>query len=319
MPERTGYFIFSLDTELGWGHFDLDQIRARLFSPGGDRERESIRRILALCSEYGIIGTWAIVGHLFYEHCEDCPVCPVKAWKGKYRSFEEAFGTADPLWYGADIVEMITSQGRQEIAFHGYTHAIFDAATMSKDDARVEIEEWKRVAHRAGIEAKAVVFPRNRVAYLDMLYEAGFTCYRSEPFYPWLLRTRYFNIGSILRAVDHLLAVTRLPLYDVPPGAHLMVNVGASQHLFDFHPQIEKLFDKVNLHRLRLRRIRDGIHEAARQKKMLHIWAHPWEFRTGQDFDKLRYVFEHVADEVERGQMRSIGMADFAALTRETE
>jgi len=308
----TGYFIFSLDTELGWGHFDLDEMRTRLFSSDGVREREAIQRILQLCGEYGITGTWAVVGHLFYEHCEDCSICPVKAWKDKYRSFDEVFGTGEPLWYGADIIEVIRAQGQQEIAFHGYTHEIFDTSTMSRDAARVEIEEWLRVARRAGIDAKAVVFPRNRVAYLDVLQEAAFICYRSEPVYPLLLRTKYFNLGAILRAVDHLLAITKLPIYEAKAIQKHMVNVEASQYFFDFPMLIEKMLDKVDLHRLRLRRIVYGVHEAARQRRMLHIWAHPWEFSTGQDFDKLRYIFEHVAHEIAQGRMRSVGMAEYA-------
>ncbi|MBN1312808.1 MAG: polysaccharide deacetylase family protein [Anaerolineae bacterium] len=292
----------------------MDEVRARLFSPDGTRERESVRRILELCDAYGIRGTWAIVGHLFYQHCEDCPVCPVKAWKGKYRSFDEIFGTGEPLWYGADVIEMIRAQGQQEIAFHGYTHEIFDPSTMSRDAAKVEVEEWLRVAHRAGVDARAVVFPRNCVAYLDELQEAGFICYRSEQVYPLLLRTRYFNLGSIFRAIDHLLSITRLPIYEVRTICESMVNVGTSQHFFDFPAPLEEMLDKMNLHRLRLRRIAYGIHEAARQRRMLHIWAHPWEFSTGQDFDKLRYIFEHVAHEIAQGRMRSVGMTEFAKL-----
>lgn len=316
---HVGYFIFSLDTELGWGHFDLDRTRARLLSPGGTRERQAIQKILSLCDEYGIVGTWAIVGHLFYERCEDCLVCPVKAWKGKYHSFDEVFGTGDRLWYGADIVEMIRANGRHEIAFHGYTHETFDMATMSRDAARVEVDEWLRVAGRVGVDAQSVVFPRNRVAFLDVLQEAGFICYRSEPTYPLLLRIRYFGIGLILRAIDHLMAITRVPIYAVKRMGEPMVNIGASQHLFDFHPQIEAVLDRLNLHRLRLRRIIRGVHVAAKDRRMIHIWAHPWEFRTEQDFDKLRYIFEQVADEIAHGRMRSVGMTEFAQLMLKTD
>jgi hypothetical protein len=313
-----GYFIFSLDTELGWGHFDLDDRRSWLFSPGGKRERQAIQRILSLCGEYGIVGTWALVGHLFYERCEECQVCPVKTWQGKYRAFDEAFGTADRLWYGADIVEMIRTQSQHEIAFHGYTHEIFDEAAMSKDAARIEVDEWLRVARRAGVDAKAIVFPRNCIGHLDVLQQAGFICFRSEPILPLLMRTRYFNMGLILRTVDHLLAITKLPLYGVDPSCGPMVEIGSSQHFFDFHPLAERMLDKARLHRLRLRRIKYGIGEAAKKRKMLHVWAHPWEFRTEQDFDRLRCMFEHVAHQIAQGRMLSVGMTEFARLTLDT-
>jgi hypothetical protein len=312
----TGYFVFSLDTELAWGHFDLDETRAKLFSPDGGRERQAIRRLLDLCDEYRITGTWALVGHLFYECCEDCALCPVKEWEGKYRSFDEAYRTANKLWYGADIVEMVQARGRHEIAFHGYTHAVFDETAMTREAARVEIEEWQRVARRAGIDAGAVVFPRDWVGYLDLLQEAGFTCYRSEEHVPPLLRVRHFYVGPLLKAVDHLLAISTPPIYEVDGAYDSMVNIRASQHLFGFNQVLERTLDRLNLHRLRLRRIARGIHKAADHKKMIHIWAHPWEFRTEHDFDKLRYVFGHVADEVRQGRMQSVGMAELARIVQ---
>jgi hypothetical protein len=152
-----------------------------------------------------------------------------------------------------------------------------------------------------------------------VLQEAGFICYRTEAAYPLLLRTGYFGVGLFLRSIDHLLALTRIPLYDILQSSKLMVKIGSSQHLFDFHPVVERLLDRMNLHWLRLRRITRGIREAAEQKKMIHIWAHPWEFRTEQDFDKLRYIFECAAQEITQGRMRSVGMAEFAQLTLKTD
>jgi hypothetical protein len=114
------------------------------------------------------------------------------------------------------------------------------------------------------------------------------------------------------------LAITNLPIYSVNRVNEPMVKIGSSQHLFDFHPQIEKVLDSMNLHRLRLRRIIRGVHVAAKERGMIHVWAHPWEFRTDQDFDKLRCIFEHVADETSQGRMRSVGMTEFAQLTLKT-
>ena len=120
--KNIGYFIFSLDTELGTGFFDKDEDRKRLFSADGSRERENIARILELLEEYQIIATWAVVGHIFYEHCEECEICPVLEWKGKYKSYEEVYKTKHPLWYGADVVDLLLKQKmNHEIAFHGYS------------------------------------------------------------------------------------------------------------------------------------------------------------------------------------------------------
>ncbi|MDZ7318954.1 MAG: hypothetical protein ONB11_07355, partial [candidate division KSB1 bacterium] len=57
-----------------------------------------------------------------------------------------------------------------------------------------------------------------------------------------------------------------------------------------------------------------AIKKAAVQKKVVHVWAHPWEFRTEQDFDKLRYIFQHVAQEVSAGNMQSVTMNEMAQI-----
>ena len=80
---NTGYFLFSLDTELGTGYFDEDAARHRLFSKDGIEERKRIARVLTLCEQYGIHATWAVVGHLFFNRCEYCPDCPISHWQGR--------------------------------------------------------------------------------------------------------------------------------------------------------------------------------------------------------------------------------------------
>jgi hypothetical protein len=42
------------------------------------------------------------------------------------------------------------------------------------------------------------------------------------------------------------------------------------------------------------------------------MWAHPGEFQTEKDFEKLRYLFESVSTQVRKGLLQSIGMADLA-------
>ncbi len=125
--DETGYFLFSLDTELATGRFDHDKDRKKRFSRDGSRERRSINRLIDLFEEYSIAGTWAIVGHLFYDRCEYCEICPAMDWKGKYSSFDEVYGTDNPMWYGLISLNCsLADRPRQEIAFHGFSHKIFD-------------------------------------------------------------------------------------------------------------------------------------------------------------------------------------------------
>ncbi len=312
--DNFGYFLFSLDTELASGKFDCDEIRGNLFSVDGVRERQAILRLIDLCEEYNITGTWAIVGHLFYDKCEYCEPCPLLDWKGRYSSFEEVYGTKNPLWYGSDIIEhLLSKRSKQEIGFHGFSHKIFDEREMSPQEARTEIQEWLRLAKRKGIAPHAVTFPRNRVGHLDELKEAGLICYRDGPKKSGLINHTYF--GKFIKTIDHLLGISEIPLFDLTyQDNHGLVNLGASQYLFDINRRLELLLDKLNLHTVRIERIIKAVKKAAQRKKMLHIWAHPCEFRTEKDFIKLRYIFDAVSEEIKNGQMRSVGMTEMAKI-----
>lgn len=312
---QTGYFIFSLDTELGTGFFDMDEERKKLFSPDGSQEREKVRQLLGLLDEYQIVATWAVVGHIFYERCEECEICPILEWKGKYKSFEEAYKTSHPLWYGADVIDMLLGQRlKHEIAFHGYSHEVFDERQMSKEKAEVEIKEFIRVARRRGIEARSIVFPRDKVGHLDLFEKYGFVSYRSEESLPLIIRNKYI-VGKVLKTADHILGLTTPPIYEPAEfKSGNLVNLRATQHIFGFNRGVDLFLDACHLSLLRIRRIVKAIKKAAAQKKVVHVWAHPWEFRNEQDFDKLRYIFEHVAREVEAGNMKSVSMNEMATI-----
>jgi hypothetical protein len=309
-----GYFIFSLDTELATGHFDCDETRHRIFSQDGSAERKAIYRLINLLKEFNIVGTWSLVGHLFYEACENCEICPMKDWDGMYSSFEEVYKTNNPLWYGSDIIDVLLDGGDgQEIAFHGYSHRIFDEDSMSSQEAKMEVQEWFRVGKRKGVTPSSVTFPRNRVGHLGILREAGMICYRGEPKISPL--STKGHLWKFLKTIDKILGISQIPIYDLTCIKNNgLVVLQPSEYLFDFNRKVELFLDTANLHNLRIRRIIHGVKRAAKEKKMIHIWAHPFEFRTQKDFSKLRQILISVADEVKAGRMQSVGMAEMARL-----
>jgi hypothetical protein len=305
-----GYLLLTLDTELAWGCFD--HYRSEMFSADGSVERRSIEVILELLDEFSVVATWAVVGHLFYERCEACDICPILLWKGKYQSFHQIFNTAKPLWYGADIIKaLLARRTRHEIAFHGYTHELFDENTMTEERARLEIQEWLRVSKREGIVPRTVVFPRDKIGHLSVFREAGFICYRGHEDTPRLHRLIY--AGKLIKTIDHVLSLSTPPVYRLSGAESCgLVNFRSSQHFFGFNRRLELVLDWLNLHNLRINRMIKGVKKAADEKKLIHIWAHPWQFRTRKDFEKLRYLLGYVSEEVSRGRLRSIGMATLA-------
>ncbi len=304
-----GYFLISLDTELAWGYFD--QFTPGRFSPDGSVERQSVLRLLEIFKKYEITATWGVVGHLFYEKCEDCAICPVRDWKGRYSSYDEIYQTRKPLWYGLDLINILRSAGaKHEIAFHGYTHRIFNEDVFSVQDAQTEIREWQRVAGRYSIKPTAVFFPRNVVGHLKTFKEEGFVCYRGVE-----MRHSDYQIPILGKAINYLdwLLQFRIPKVYVPwVDESGLVNLPGSRGFFHPNERLEKLLDALGLPFLRITRMVKGVQKAAREGKVLHIYTHPEEFRTDQDFEKLEYLLSAVAEEIKKGTIESIGVTDLA-------
>ena len=63
-------------------------------------ERKTIQRLFDMMEEFGIVNTWAITGHLFYEEYEECDICPVLELKGKDNHFGQIRQTRDPMSMG---------------------------------------------------------------------------------------------------------------------------------------------------------------------------------------------------------------------------
>jgi hypothetical protein len=61
-----------------------------------------------------------------------------------------------------------------------------------------------------------------------------------------------------------------------------------------------------------------AVRRAAHERKVVHFWAHPWDFRTEQDFDKLKFLLDHVAQHVDSGTLRSVGMSELAEIVLNT-
>lgn len=308
--QQTGYFVLSFDTELALGHFDC--FDPRKFSPDGQRERWAIERILDALDEFEITATWAIVGHLFHASYNTSAIYPMPNWIEPGSTFEQMYTSSHPLLYGQDVIDLLLTRGdRHEIGFHGYTHKLFNV--MSEADVRAEIETWRQVSRQREIIPEVVIFPRNRTGHLEVFREYGFTCYRGEEFMPWM----YFLplIGKVFRRLYYEVSpFFTPPVYDVGIDESGLVNIPSSRWLFGFNPHIEAVLEALKLHTLRLRKLVQGVKRAAAEKRVLHLWAHPYEFRTEKDIDKLRYVLWHVAEAIHRGQMQSVGMVELARL-----
>jgi peptidoglycan/xylan/chitin deacetylase (PgdA/CDA1 family) len=306
-----GYFVFSLDTELAWGGL-WNPPHSEERSRDGATERKTITRLLKMFDEFGVVATWAITGHLFYEKCVECDICPIMDLKGKDSRFDRIWRTGHPMWYGADIVDLVKSRElNHEIAFHGYTHRRFDK--LSRDEARFEIQQWLILGEKINTVPQTVIFPQGRIRHLDLFREAGFICYRGKEVKHPVLSIPL--LGKVLNRINMFLSMLTPQAYDVKVDSLGLVNIPSSQWLFRTNRSIEKILDSLNLHTLRFEPTIKGIERAAEEKKVIHLWVHPHEFRTEKDFEKLRFVLEYYAKQAKAGRLKSITMTDLAQQT----
>jgi hypothetical protein len=113
--------------------------------------------------------------------------------------------------------------------------------------------------------------------------------------------------------VGHLLAISTPPVYElVGYESEGMVCLEPSIEFFGFNRKLELALDALNLHKLRINWMVKGLRKAANEAKILHVTAHPWNFQTPKDMDKLRCLLDQVANQASKGRMTSIGMAELA-------
>ena len=136
-------FIISLDTELIWGNIAYPSSETvSLMKKDSKKVRGCIDILLNLFEKYNIPATWAIVGHLFLDHCEcedGIPHQDMPRFKEEWYSSDPCTDIQkDPLYYGKDIVEKILSNRiEHEVGCHSFSHVIF--SECSREVAEAEI------------------------------------------------------------------------------------------------------------------------------------------------------------------------------------
>lgn len=314
-------FLISLDTELAWGSFDRDGLRRH--SGKYAETRRVIQRLLELFRRYEIRATWAVVGHLFLSRCSESGanshehvLQPSYGWYPDGWLSHDPFTDAqhDPFFYAPDIVEsIIAAWPEQEIASHTFTHAILGDPHCSRDVARSQLLECRRLAERCGRSMRSLVFPRNSIGHVDVLAELGYTSFRGVE-KSW--HTRFAQPSSLRRAchfTDRLLAITP-PCYSAfrltrfEESSSWVCELPASM----FYAPMEGPWKLISVRRRVLQATR-GIRKAVSTNGAFHLWFHPFNLATSNELiDGLEEIFATVADEAAAGRLTSWTMADVA-------
>ncbi len=232
-----GTFCISIDTELLWGRKDLDYSK---FIEKTKKERIIIKKLLALFKKYNIPVTWAIVGKLYESN--------------------------DSLWGGVDIIKWIKADKIHELASHSYSHE--DFTKIDKIKAKEEFSKPK---------AYSFIFPRNHIAYLDLLKKSGFKVYRGAD--ETNSKTHFIQLINLL--------LGRIPNTSQPLNENGLINIPGSMYFVSNRgPR------KYIPCGFRLRRAKLGINYAIKRNEIFHLWFHPIDF--ADNTNSLLKEFEHI-------------------------
>jgi len=73
----------------------------------------------------------------------------------------------------------LKSPVKHDIGAHGYYHKKFN--DLTHNEAQNELKMISAGMERAGVIPRSFIFPRNKVAHLDLLAKYGYKCYRGYP------------------------------------------------------------------------------------------------------------------------------------------
>lgn len=311
---QKGVFVLSLDTELCWGVVDKpEQLKNNL--KYYEQARNCIDKILILLEKYNISATWAIVGHLFLRECNstggqkhlDIPRSTYTWYKKDW--FNESPCTNDkddPLWYGQDIIKKINNcKVYQEIGCHSFAHIPYGDENTKRDTVQADLANCVCEAEKLGLKLRSFVFPRNDSGFIDELKNFGFITYRGTE--PSWYKTFPKRIRKICHIIDQFLAIA--PPVSIPECDKELYNISASM----FYLPMNGFRGLIPISS-RIHKAKKGIKKAIRNKKIFHLWFHPFNIATDQEklLCGLEEIFKEVYLSLENGELETKSMGEVA-------
>jgi Polysaccharide deacetylase len=282
-----GKLLISIDLESAWGVWDvLTPEHARMAETA---ERPICAALIQLFDRYQVPATWAVVAALLDE-----------------RSAASRPGSK-ACWYAPDIIAaIVNARVGHEIGSHSGKHIYFDRATPAQ--ARDDLEFARAIHVANGLPFRSFIFPRNAVAHLDVLAEAGLRTFRGNEV-DWTAATRRVerHLGQAANFIDKLLPIPPSPicprtngaLTDVPASMLLMGRNGLRRFVL---PEVTRL------------KLRMGLERAKRRAEVFHLWFHPSNFyyRREEQLATLAWFLEYATDQAGRGEIEISTMGSYA-------
>ena len=274
----TGTAIISLDCEGRWGISDhlTPKLAAGLTD---DKLRSAYLKVTKLFQEYEVPATFAFV-YLYTrsrtkEHIR--LVQDLAAEMPYLSAAAEGLAANQDGWVGDWAFEWANS-GLHEIAFHGATHVPWDA--LNSHQARREMELTPPHLR------KTMVFPRNRVAHLNVLEAYGCLAYRGRLEFPSRAASLLSEFSLRVRSADICRDSAVSPI-ELPPGVFINWRSGLRRVV---PPLVTRM------------RARKLLSHAAQFNQVAHFWLHPENIASAPStFENLEAVVAEIVDFRDRG------------------
>jgi hypothetical protein len=302
--------VISLDLELSWGSFDLS-FDDDLLTMARWTHDIGAPNLLHHLTRNGLSASWAVVGAMMRPSLHDVSGLPEvnfppfsKPWFSYVP--KDADELTHPEWFGASLVKMIKdAKPEQEIGFHSFSHVPFRCPGMTRERAIAEYQYCARTAREFGIPTTCFVFPRNLVAYLSELRDAGFTCFRDID--ELQVRFRNNTLTSIGMVWADFFGLT--PLMIEPSLKEGIVSIPGSLLIRSAAGWRRYIPDSS-----RLRRLRKGLDRVRRSGGVFHVWFHPENLYA--EWPRLENVVVRFLEElgvlVRNGDLRCLTMGQLA-------
>ncbi|MDR0596305.1 MAG: polysaccharide deacetylase family protein [Clostridiales Family XIII bacterium] len=303
MPKTSnGKFIVSLDFEMAWG-VRISGMRDS-YAPNIANVREVIPRLIDLFGEFGIHATFATVGMLFFSGKADL-LENLPDLRPRYKSpglspydgyIDGIDGGMEHCFFAPDLIRSIAAAGH-DVGCHTFSHYYCLEEGQTANDFADDIRAAARVMERECPAPASFVFPRNMVNpnYLKILSEAGIASYRGNPSHAFFETSgrglmKHPQILRLVRLIDSYISVSGdncTAIGDI--GKARPYNIPASRFLRPYSRRLQAF------ERLRLRRIKKSMTNAARNGMIYHLWWHPHNFgaNMNENLAALRTILEH--------------------------
>lgn len=308
MNTGMGRIVISLDFEMRWGLYDILGKNRDAYRKELEDVREVVPATLSMFAERGLKATWATVGALacrdWNEYFRRAPQPP--KYLKKHMRLTEEYAEVDPdgeLHFAPDLIEMVRNTPGQELGTHTFSHICMKEPGITGDDVAADLQAFQMLwREKYGHQAVSIAFPRNQVAFLDVVRKAGIRVWRENED-AWYYRGR--TTGSVsestvvrgLRLIDDVNPLLRRssPMVGGATRSTMFIRFNLPQVMWELHMQ--RLRNEV-------RKLRSG--------EVLHIWWHPHNVggNLKERLNRVKSVCDVLAVAVRRRGLVSACMSD---------